>query len=190
MFEALVADALNKHLGKFVVLDAESVRTSVWAGKLELTDLQLRAEAFESLGLPLALVGGCVRLITLEIPWRSLGKEPVRVHIDSVFACVRLLAEPAADSDPVPFKRAALAADQLAREDAAAAGDAAASGSADDGPCTSRLVQKIVDNVQICLSNVHIRFEDPLSCPAMPFCECSHYHFRVDTRRHWALGGA
>ena len=162
MFEELISEALNKHLGKFIELDQENVRTSIWSGTLDLFDVQLRSSAFDTLGMPVSLVGGSVGLIHLDIPWKALGKQPVRVHIDSVFACIRLLPQPVDDADSVPFKRAALEADEAAWM---AAGDASAA----DSKANSALIQKIIDNVQVHFSNLHIRFEDSVSCPSRPF---------------------
>ena len=164
MFEGLVSDAINKYLGKFIDLDKENVRASVWSGCLELRDVSLRASAFDSLGMPVSLVAGSVGLIRLEIPWKALGTQPVKVHIDSVFACLRLLPKATGAGDPAPFKRAALEADEAAWW---AAGEKV--GTAEGSKANSALQQKILDNVQVHFSNLHIRFEDPVSCPSHPF---------------------
>jgi hypothetical protein len=173
MFETLVADALNKYLGAYVELDPERVRASVWNGYLELGDLRLKDSAFAtSLGVPAELAGGHVGLVRLEIPWSRLGKAPVKVHIDSVLACVRLLDQPqtaaaagkreeGAAAAAHFFKRAALAADEAAWKAAADISGGA--------PPNSLFVQKIFDNVEVHLTNVHIRVEDPVSCPSSPW---------------------
>ncbi|CAL5412954.1 unnamed protein product [Camellia sinensis] len=55
-----------------------------------LKDLKLKAEALNSLKLPVTVKAGFVGTITLKVPWKSLGKEPVIVLIDRVF----VLAQP------------------------------------------------------------------------------------------------
>ena len=92
--------------------------------------------------------------------WHEL-EVPAQVHVDSFFACVQL--RPPGKDDPIRLKQTALAADEAAWE--------AASGNTGDGeePPKSAFMQKIIDNVEVHLTNVHVRFEDRVSCPAAPF---------------------
>jgi|EP01046_Picozoa_sp_COSAG06_P011791 hypothetical protein len=51
MFESLVASVLNSALGKFIEgLDADALSISVFAGEVELFDLNLKDSAFDGLG--------------------------------------------------------------------------------------------------------------------------------------------
>ncbi|GAU16711.1 hypothetical protein TSUD_199530, partial [Trifolium subterraneum] len=63
-------------------------------GDVVLKDLKLKSEALNALKLPVTVKAGFVGTITLKVPWKSLGKEPVIVLIDRVF----VLANPAPDS--------------------------------------------------------------------------------------------
>ncbi|KOM33389.1 hypothetical protein LR48_Vigan01g294500 [Vigna angularis] len=95
MFEAHVLHLLRRYLGEYVHgLSTEALRISVWKGDVVLKDLKLKAEALNALKLPVTVKAGFVGTITLKVPWKSLGKEPVIVLIDRVF----VLAHPAADS--------------------------------------------------------------------------------------------
>ena len=141
MFETLVADTLNEYLGDFVEgLDKSNVSTSVFAGELELRDLQLKSTAFESLGIPVTLAAGFVGRLKLAIPWKSLGSKPIVVKIEQVLACIRPTEE-AGDGDHARFRRSALQADEEAWMSAEAA-------EADHKP-NSAFMQKIIDNVQV-----------------------------------------
>ncbi|OMO58555.1 Vacuolar protein sorting-associated protein 13 [Corchorus olitorius] len=94
MFEAHVLHLLRRYLGEYVHgLSLETLRISVWKGDVVLKDLKLKAEALNSLNLPVTVKAGFVGTITLKVPWKSLGKEPVIVLIDRVF----VLAQPAPD---------------------------------------------------------------------------------------------
>ncbi|KAK4783252.1 hypothetical protein SAY86_007626 [Trapa natans] len=94
MFEAHVLHLLRQYLGEYGHgLSAEALRISVWKGDVVLKDLKLKAEALNSLKLPLTVKAGFVGKITLKVPWKSLGKKPVIVLIDRVF----ILAHPASD---------------------------------------------------------------------------------------------
>ncbi|KAJ6350717.1 hypothetical protein OIU78_006785 [Salix suchowensis] len=95
MFEAHVLHLLRRYLGEYVHgLSVEALRISVWKGDVVLKDLNLKADALNSLKLPVTVKAGFVGTITLKVPWKSLGKEPVVVLIDRVF----ILAHPAPDS--------------------------------------------------------------------------------------------
>jgi vacuolar protein sorting-associated protein 13A/C len=94
MFEGHVLYLLRKYLGEYVEgLSVEALRISVWKGDVVLKDLKLKAEALNSLRLPVTVKAGFVGTITLKVPWKSLGKEPVIVLIDRLF----VLAHPAPD---------------------------------------------------------------------------------------------
>lgn len=217
MLEGVVADVLARVLGQYVLgIDRDSVRVGVWSGQLELGRLALRAEAlatlFESLGLDLPVVvsSGTLETLSVDVPWKRLGSEPVKVSVRSL----ALVAAPviAAATGPAAatadaraerearLKRASLSADDAVREakwsvgadpTATAAGGAwtqASSSAATPGApgakaggrgrwgsslwgwrFTSRIVARIVDNIQVDLEDVTVRYEDAASVPSAPF---------------------
>ncbi|KAM7278379.1 hypothetical protein ACFE04_005513 [Oxalis oulophora] len=89
-----VLHLLRRYLGDYVHgLSVEALRISVWNGDVVLRDLRLKAEALNALKLPVTVTAGFVGTITLKVPWKSLGQEPVIVLIDRVF----VLAHPPPD---------------------------------------------------------------------------------------------
>lgn len=217
MLEGVVADVLARVLGQYVLgIDRDSVRVGVWSGRLELGRLALRAEAlatlFESLGLDLPVVvsSGTLQSLSVDVPWKRLGSEPVKVSMRSL----ALVAAPviAAATGPAAatadaraerearLKRATLSADDAVREakwsvgadpTATAAGgtstQASSSLAAPGAPgaktagrgrwgsslwgwrFTSRIVARIVDNIQVDLQDVTVRYEDAASVPSAPY---------------------
>ncbi|KAK1307197.1 hypothetical protein QJS10_CPA10g01575 [Acorus calamus] len=75
------------------MFEAHVRMSSSFDGDVVLKDLKLKAEALNSLKLPVFVRAGFVGTITLKVPWNRLGKEPVVVLIDRVF----VLAHPAPD---------------------------------------------------------------------------------------------
>ncbi|KMZ66837.1 hypothetical protein ZOSMA_288G00380 [Zostera marina] len=74
MFEAQVLDLLRKYLGDYVHgLSNEALRISVWKGDVVLKDLKLKAEALNSLKLPVIVNAGFVGTITLKVPKSLVG---------------------------------------------------------------------------------------------------------------------
>ncbi|KAH9684016.1 C2 domain-containing protein [Citrus sinensis] len=155
MFEAHVLHLLRRYLGEYVHgLSVEALRISVWKGDVVLKDLSLKAEALNSLKLPVTVKAGFIGTITLKVPWKSLGKEPVIVLIDRVF----ILAHPA---DGRTFKE----------EDREKHFEAKLQ-QIEPSPESSwlgSLIATIIGNLKISISNVHIRYEDSVSNSGHPF---------------------
>ncbi|CAN8243432.1 unnamed protein product, partial [Cochlearia groenlandica] len=173
MFEAHVLHLLRRYLGEYVHgLSQEALRISVWKGDVVLKDLKLKAEALNSLKLPVAVKSGFVGTITLKVPWKSLGKEPVIVLIDRVF----VLAYPAPDARTVKEEdREKLLEAKLHQiEEAESATLEAREKSKLGSPPTGNswlgsLIATIIGNLKVSISNVHIRYEDSTSNPGYPF---------------------
>ncbi|XP_010524589.1 PREDICTED: uncharacterized protein LOC104802610 [Tarenaya hassleriana] len=173
MFEAHVLHLLRRYLGEYVHgLSTEALRISVWKGDVVLKDLKLKAEALNSLKLPVTVKGGFVGTITLKVPWKSLGKEPVIVLIDRVF----VLANPAPDSRTLKEEdREKLLETKLQQiEEAESATLEAIAKSKLGSPPSGNswlgsLIATIIGNLKISISNVHVRYEDSTSNPGHPF---------------------
>lgn len=173
MFEAHVLHLLRRYLGEYVHgLSAEALRISVWKGDVVLKDLKLKAEALNSLKLPVTVKAGFVGTITLKVPWKSLGKEPVIVLIDRVF----ILAHPVVDGRSLKEEdREKLFEAKLQQiEEAESATLEALSRSKLGSPPAGNswlgsLIATIIGNLKISISNVHVRYEDSVSNPGHPF---------------------
>ncbi|KAK6779427.1 hypothetical protein RDI58_021611 [Solanum bulbocastanum] len=173
MFEAHVLHLLRRYLGEYVHgLSAEALRISVWQGDVVLKDLKLKAEALNSLKLPVTVKAGFVGTITLKVPWKGLGKEPVIVLIDRVF----ILAHPVVDGRSLKEEdREKLFEAKLQQiEEAESATLEALSRSKLGSPPTGNswlgsLIGTIIGNLKISISNVHVRYEDSVSNPGHPF---------------------
>nr|GEV02157.1 vacuolar protein sorting-associated protein 62 [Tanacetum cinerariifolium] len=173
MFEAHVLHLLRRYLGEYVHgLSSEALRISVWKGDVVLKDLKLKAEALNSLQLPVTVKAGFVGTITLKVPWKGLGKEPVIVLIDRVF----ILAHPASDGTSLsPEEREKIfeAKIQQIEEAESATLDAISKSKLGNSPAGNSwlgsLIGTIIGNLKISIGNVHIRYEDSVSNPGHPF---------------------
>lgn len=173
MFEAHVLHLLRKYLGEYVDgLSTEALRISVWKGDVVLKDLQLKAEALNSLKLPVTVKAGFVGTITLKVPWKSLGKEPVIVLIDRVF----LLACPISGDRPIKEedreKLFESKIQQIEETESATLEAIQRSKLGSPPPGNSwlgSLIATIIGNLKISISNVHVRYEDCITNPGHPF---------------------
>lgn len=171
MFEQGLAYLLKKLLGSFVEdgeAIKEKVQVGVWSGLIVLENLRLKNSLLSLVDSPIALSYGYIGRFELRIPWGNLGVDPVMVIIDKVY----LVLEPkyewnpgAADRREQAVKQAKLAAAELFANKRVAMNAASQSyGDIAKNWLMSSFLNKMVDNVQIIVREVHVRYEDQLSC--------------------------
>ncbi|KAF2136708.1 uncharacterized protein K452DRAFT_322218 [Aplosporella prunicola CBS 121167] len=173
MLEGIVANLLNRFLGMYVQnFDPKQLNVGIWSGDVKLRDLELRREALDQLHLPLNVIQGHLGQLTLSIPWSNLRGKPVRVSIEDVF----LLAAPREDAEydaeeqdkrAHAIKMEKLDSAELLKERNTEG--MSAEEQQKNQSFTASLVTAIVDNVQVSVKNVHVRYEDSISDPGHPF---------------------
>ena len=173
MLEGLVSTLLNRFLGMYVQnFDPKQLNVGIWSGDVKLRDLELRREALDQLKLPLNVIEGHLGSLTLSIPWSNLRGKPLKVNIEDVF----LLAAPKedADYDAEEEERRAHAVKMEKLDSAELLKERNTEGmSAEEQQknqsFTASMVTAVVDNVQVTIKNIHIRYEDSISDPGHPF---------------------
>ncbi|KAI1625793.1 hypothetical protein EDD37DRAFT_625576 [Exophiala viscosa] len=173
MLESLVANLLNRFLGMYVKnFDPKQLNVGIWSGDVKLRNLELKREALDQLHLPINVVEGRLGELTLSIPWSNLRGKPVRVNIEDVF----LLAAPKEEDDydaeeeekrNVAVKLEKLEGAELLKErntEAMSPEEAQKNQS-----FTQSVVTAIVDNLQVSIKNIHVRYEDSIATPGHPF---------------------
>ena len=173
MLEGLVATLLNRFLGMYVEnFDTKQLNIGIWSGDVKLRNLQLRKEALDQLHLPLNVIKGHLGQLILQIPWSNLRGKPVRVTIEDVF----LLAAPKEvaeyDHEEEEARSYSLKMEKL--ENAELLKDRNSEGMSPEEQqknqsFTATLVTAIVNNLQITIKNIHIRYEDTIADPGHPF---------------------
>ncbi|KAM8714231.1 hypothetical protein ACLKA7_014379 [Drosophila subpalustris] len=161
VFEAVVVDVLNKVLGDYIEnLDHKQLKIGIWGGDVVLSNLKIRENALDDLDLPVQLIYGYLGKLVLKIPWKNLYSQPVIVDIENLYALVspnnnvRYNAEKEAKYE-LAAKKAALDALEAARKKELELDQPKA-----DAGFTEKLTAQIVNNLQIKISNVHVRYED------------------------------
>ncbi|KAF2754047.1 vacuolar protein sorting-associated protein 13 [Pseudovirgaria hyperparasitica] len=173
MLEGLVANLLNRFLGMYVKnFDPKQLNVGIWSGDVKLRNLELRREALDQLHLPLNVVQGHLGQLTLRIPWSNLRGSPVHVSIEDVF----LLAAPKEDAEydaeeeetrAHAVKMEKLDSAELLKERNTEG--MSAEEQKKNQSFTASLVTTIVDNLQVSVKNIHIRYEDAISHPGHAF---------------------
>ena len=173
MLEGLVANLLNRFLGMYVKnFDPKQLNIGIWNGDVKLHNLELRREALDQLHLPVNVVEGHLGQLTMSIPWTNLRGKPVRVSIEDVF----LLAAPKEDAEYDEEEEAKRANDvKLEKlENAELLKSRNTEGMSQEEQqknqsFTESVTTAIVDNLQISVKNIHIRYEDSIATPGHPF---------------------
>ena len=72
-------------MGKCIAIAIDFQYLLTAAGRVTLRNLELRADALNEFNLPLTVRAGFLGDLTLDIPFSSLGSQPVRATIDRVY---------------------------------------------------------------------------------------------------------
>lgn len=173
MLEGLVSGLLNRFLGMYVQnFDPGQLKVGIWSGDVKLRDLELRREALDQLKLPLNVIEGHLGALTLTIPWSNLRGQPVKVFIEDVYLLAAPKEDAEYDEEEEERRRQAVKIEKLdsaeilkeRNEEGLSQEEQKKSQS-----FTESLVSTIVNNLQITVKNIHVRYEDSISTPGHPF---------------------
>ncbi|KAI5955057.1 VPS13 [Candida jiufengensis] len=162
MFESLVANLLNRFLGSYLEnFDTKQLNIGIWSGDVKLTNLRLKKESLDKLKLPINVTFGHLGVLTLQIPWANLKGQPVRIIIEDLY----LLATPANlsnyDAEDDEKRQEAVKQDKLKQLETFLEAQSEELGKdLVDSTFAESLITKIVDNLQVTIKNIHLRYED------------------------------
>jgi len=170
MFEGAVKKLLQTYLRDYLEVDEgglEKIAVSLWSGSLDIENLDIKRDALEKLlGVELVAEQARVRKLSISIPWSALASKPVIIRLEGI----SLLAKPSGKPTNVKAKTIAdINAEKLERvkqlEDLEASSSASAeekaNGSSSSESFWEKLGIKILDNLQLVLQDINIRFEEP-----------------------------
>ncbi|CAM6098991.1 unnamed protein product [Calypogeia fissa] len=169
MFEGVLYQLLAGYLGHYVKdINREHFRLGLWSGEALLENVEIRLEAFDHLQLPFAIKQGFVGKLRLQLPWSKLGWEPILIALEDV----TLLAGPHEESEygaeaserrALAAKKAGLAAAEFAKLSQRVSEDKSGQ------TFLSYISAKIIDNVQVTVTKVHIQYVDGQTDPERVF---------------------
>lgn len=174
MFESLVANLLNRFLGSYIEnFDPKQLNIGIWSGDVKLRNLRLKKESLDKFKMPIDVKFGHIGELTLLIPWSNLKGKPVKVVIEDVY----LLASPIIleDFDPEEDERRTQKLKQDKLDDLETLLNATnqnlqlTSDLSSNESFTESLVTKIVDNLQVTIKNIHVRYEDDSLLTESPY---------------------
>ncbi|KAF5370222.1 hypothetical protein D9615_010080 [Tricholomella constricta] len=162
----------NRILAPYVEnLDLNQVNYGIGQGQLTLRNLRLKKGALDKFRLPVDVLQGHLGKLSLSLHWLNLGNQPVEILVEDVY----LLVVPSSQTnhDPEEDENRAQAAKAERLENAELLhmrGQAESSGeSVQAQGLWESLIAKVINNLQITVKNIHIRYEDSMSVPGHPF---------------------
>ncbi|XP_014112733.1 PREDICTED: vacuolar protein sorting-associated protein 13D isoform X1 [Pseudopodoces humilis] len=170
MLEGLVAWVLNTYLGKYVNnLNTDQLSVALLKGAVELENLPLKKDALKELELPFEVKAGFIGKITLQIPF-------YRPHVDPWVISVSKLHLIGAPEKTQEFdeereklqerehkKALLLALEEKWKKEQQQKGESYWYS------VTASVVTRIVENIELKIQDVHLRFEDGVTNPSQPF---------------------
>ncbi|AQK78313.1 pleckstrin homology (PH) domain-containing protein, partial [Zea mays] len=160
MFEGVVSQVLYGLLRRYVKgIQKEQLKIGIWKEEILLENVELILEAFDYLQLPFALKNGRIGKLSIRIPWKKLGWDPIIIVIEDVYvcACPREDSEWSSDSldkRELAGKLAKLNAIELAKFSRRVTDNQTGQS------FLSYISAKILDSIQVSMRNVHIVYMD------------------------------
>ncbi|XP_010951087.1 intermembrane lipid transfer protein VPS13A isoform X1 [Camelus bactrianus] len=166
VFESVVVDVLNRFLGDYVVnLDTSQLTLGIWGGAVALKNLEIKENALSQLDVPFKIKVGHIGNLNLKIPWKNLYTQPVEAVLEDIY----LLIVPSSiiKYDPLKEEKQLLEAKQqeLKRIEEAKrkVADQEKQRVEKQDTFTEKLITQIIKNLQVKISNIHIRYEDDIT---------------------------
>ena len=176
MLESLAASLLNRLLGSYIEnFDPTQLNLGIWSGDVKLKNLELKRDCLDALDLPITVERGVLGHLSMNVPWSSLKNKPVKIVIEDCFMILvpndkfyestdlnerqlklklkRLFEWELQNSENTNKKNASKNFDQ-SNHQVTKVQDMA------NESFLQSLITKVVDNLQVVIKNIHIRFED------------------------------
>ncbi|XP_042063835.1 uncharacterized protein LOC121807630 isoform X1 [Salvia splendens] len=158
MFEGLVRQLIWGYLGKYIKdIQKEQLKITLWNEEVLLENVELILEAFDYLRLPFAFTQGMVGKLSIKIPWKKLGWDPIIIILEDVYICLSQRDDKEWAMDAIKrreyaSKKAQLAAAELAKLSRRVCDNQTGKS------FISHITAKILDSIQVSIRNVHVLY--------------------------------
>ncbi|XP_063292174.1 intermembrane lipid transfer protein VPS13D isoform X2 [Pelobates fuscus] len=170
MLEGLVAWVLNTYLGKYVNnLNTDQLSVALLKGAVELENLPLKKDALKELELPFEVKAGFIDKIKIQIPFYRPHLDPWVISVSKL----HLIGAPdkLEDFDEVKEKLLEITRKKVLLRTLEEKWKSAQEQKGESYwySVTASIVTRIVDNIELKIQDVHLRFEDGITDPSHPF---------------------
>ncbi|XP_037536948.1 vacuolar protein sorting-associated protein 13A [Nematolebias whitei] len=171
VFESVVVDVLNRFLGDYVVnLDSSQLKLGIWGGDAVLKNLEIKENALSQLDIPFKVRAGHIGRLELKIPWKNLYTQSVEATLDGVYLLIVPTASIKYDAEKEERQLQEARQRELQRieETKQKAAEKENPKLEKQDTFVEKLVTQVIKNLQIKISNIHVRYEDDVTnqnCP-------------------------
>ncbi|XP_041352246.1 vacuolar protein sorting-associated protein 13D-like isoform X2 [Gigantopelta aegis] len=174
MLEGLAAWVLNTYVGEYVEnLNTDQLSIALLQGAVELENLPLKKDALRSLDIPLEVKSGVIGKITLQIPISRLRSEPWVISIEKIYLVAGPLTELKHDEQKEKDQEKNYKQEML--DALEAKWKVLKQGKQSELTSTSwfsygaSMLANVLENIQLIVSDIHLRYEDEHLNPSCPF---------------------
>ncbi|KAL1269364.1 hypothetical protein QQF64_031653, partial [Cirrhinus molitorella] len=171
VFESVVVDVLNRFLGDYVVnLDSSQLSLGIWGGDAILRNLEIKENALSQLDIPFKVRAGHIGRLELKIPWKNLYTQSVEATLDEVYLLIVPTASIKYDAEKEERQLQEARQRELQRieETKQKAAEKENPKAEKQDTFVEKLVTQVIKNLQVKISNIHIRYEDDVTNPNAP----------------------
>ncbi|XP_061483494.1 intermembrane lipid transfer protein VPS13A isoform X2 [Rhineura floridana] len=170
VFESVVVDVLNRFLGDYVVnLDSSQLSLGIWGGAVELKNLEIKENALYQFDVPFKVKAGHIGQLNLQIPWKNLYTQPVEAVLDEVYLLIVPTASIKYDAEKEGKQLLEAKQRELQRiEDAKQKIADKDKQEEKQDTFIEKLITQVIRNLQLKISNIHIRYEDDITNKDIP----------------------
>ncbi|XP_066473905.1 intermembrane lipid transfer protein VPS13A isoform X2 [Tiliqua scincoides] len=170
VFESVVVDVLNRFLGDYVVnLDSSQLSLGIWGGAVALKNLEIKENALYQFDVPFKVKAGHIGNLNLQIPWKNLYTQPVEAVLDGVYLLIVPTASIKYDAEKEEKQQLEAKQKELQRiEDAKQKIADKDKAQEKQDTFIEKLITQVIKNLQLKISNIHIRYEDDVTNKNIP----------------------
>ncbi|XP_048360331.1 intermembrane lipid transfer protein VPS13A [Sphaerodactylus townsendi] len=170
VFESVVVDVLNRFLGDYVVnLDSSQLSLGIWGGAVALKNLEIKENALYQFDVPFKVKAGHIGQLNLQIPWQNLYTQPVEAVLDGVYLLIVPTASIEYDAEKEEKQQLEAKQRELQRIEEAKQKIADQNKTQEkQDTFVEKLVTQVIKNLQLKISNIHIRYEDDITNKDIP----------------------
>lgn len=86
MFEQLITSFVKRYAGFYLKnFDSELLNIQLIKGEVELHNIEVNPSALDHLDIPVHIAKGVLGKFKMRIPWTSLGSAPISIEISDIF---------------------------------------------------------------------------------------------------------
>ncbi|XP_009427537.4 intermembrane lipid transfer protein VPS13C isoform X5 [Pan troglodytes] len=171
VLESVVADLLNRFLGDYVEnLNKSQLKLGIWGGNVALDNLQIKENALSELDVPFKVKAGQIDKLTLKIPWKNLYGEAVVATLEGLYLLVVPGASIKYDAEKEEKSLQDVKQKELSRIEEALqkAAEKDKPKEAKKDTFVEKLATQVIKNVQVKITDIHIKYEDDVTDPKRP----------------------